>query len=84
MADREVDSAQAELFAKNNDLSFFEVSAKTGHNIQSLFRNIANRLQKKYSPEEEDPTSTKPKPSEPKINIADPQKQPQGDSKCRC
>jgi 50S ribosomal subunit-associated GTPase HflX len=51
---REVETNQAEAFAKTNDLNFFEVSAKTGYNIQNLFRNIATKLQKKYNPNEYD------------------------------
>lgn len=53
VAGREVEQTQAEEFAKNNDVTYVEVSAKTGLNIQNLFRNIASRLQKKYSPDEE-------------------------------
>lgn len=50
---REVETSQGESFAKSNDINFYEVSAKTGHNIQTLFRNIAMKLQQKYnSPEE--------------------------------
>jgi translation initiation factor IF-2 len=44
-----VETAQGESFAKSNDVHFFEVSAKTGSNIQTLFRSIATRLQQKYN-----------------------------------
>ena len=39
--EREVESEEGRTFAKQNDMLFFEVSAKTGDNIKELFEQSA-------------------------------------------
>ena len=44
---REVSYEEGEEFAKNNGMLFFEVSAKTGENIDELFKESAEDISKK-------------------------------------
>ena len=41
---REVEYSKAEQFAKDNDMEFFEVSSKTGDNVDEMFRTIAREI----------------------------------------
>lgn len=57
---RTVKQSEAEDFAKENDLLFFETSAKTGMNIEDLFRGVAEKLLKlsRVQIKQEDNTQT--------------------------
>jgi Ras-related protein Rab-5C len=41
---RAIETEEAEAYAKESNLLFFETSAKTGENVKELFTAIANRL----------------------------------------
>lgn len=41
---REVTTEEAEQYAKNNEATYVEVSAKQGNNISTLFMNVASTL----------------------------------------
>jgi Ras-related protein Rab-5C len=41
---RAIDTEEAEAYAKESNLLFFETSAKTGENVKELFTAIAMRL----------------------------------------
>lgn len=41
---REVSNEEAAKYARDNQFSFIEVSAKTGENIEELFENVAKLL----------------------------------------
>ena len=43
---RAVEQSEAEDYARENDLLFFETSAKTGMNIEELFRGVGEKLLK--------------------------------------
>ena len=43
---RTVNKQEVENFAESNDIYYNEVSAKTGYNIDNLFRNLARRIPK--------------------------------------
>ena len=43
-AQRAIETAEAEAYAKEAGLLFFETSAKTGENVKELFSAIANKL----------------------------------------
>jgi small GTP-binding protein len=38
---REVDQYKAESFAKKNNMTYFEVSNKTGNNVEEMFQSLA-------------------------------------------
>ena len=38
---REVDQYKAENFAKTNNMTYFEVSNKTGSNVEEMFQSLA-------------------------------------------
>ena len=40
--EREISTAEGQEFADQNNLLFFETSAKTGHNIDKVFKNSAS------------------------------------------
>ncbi|CEO99652.1 Ras family [Plasmodiophora brassicae] len=48
---RKVTRAEAEAYAKENRLIFYETSAKTGANIDAMFKEIAKRLPKEVRPD---------------------------------
>ena len=49
LPDRRVATEQAKTFANSNSLQAFDVSAKTGANIDELFRNLANQLSRRLN-----------------------------------
>lgn len=53
-AKREVARTEAETYASENGCIFFETSAKTGENVQSMFTNIALKLPKQQAPQAAD------------------------------
>lgn len=44
LPERDVSTEEAEQFAKNNEATYVEVSAKQGNNISNLFMNVAGTL----------------------------------------
>ena len=42
--DRQITTQKGKSFAQENDMIFFETSAKTGEGIKELFTELANRL----------------------------------------
>ena len=42
--DRQITTQKGKSFAQENDMIFFEISAKTGEGIKELFTELANRL----------------------------------------
>ena len=40
--EREISTAEGQEFAEQNNLLFFETSAKTGHNIDTVFKESAS------------------------------------------
>jgi len=67
--EREVSTNEAKNYAENNNLLFFETSAKTNVNVRELFLAIAKKLPKEDQKEssdvmtdEWDPTKTQAKP----------------------
>lgn len=55
LPDHEVDRAEAEEFARENNLFYMETSAKTGENIKELFEEIAVRIPKAPPAENKNP-----------------------------
>lgn len=49
-AKREVPRADAEAYAQENNCIFYEMSAKTGDNVQAMFQQIAVRMPKHVAP----------------------------------
>jgi len=47
-AQRKVSKEQAEAFAAEHELTYFETSCKTGQNIEACFTHLANELCKDY------------------------------------
>lgn len=47
---REVDKEEARAYATDNNCIFFETSAKTGENVNSIFTSIAKKLPKNVQP----------------------------------
>lgn len=41
---REVDQYKAENFAKTNNMTYFEVSNKTGNNVDEMFQGLAQLI----------------------------------------
>ena len=41
---REVDRHKAESFAKTNNMSYFEVSSKTGNGVNEMFQLLAQQI----------------------------------------
>lgn len=81
---REVEVGQGESFAKSNDVFFYEVSAKTGQNIQTLFRNISMKLQQKYNAQEEEAPAQLKQSKTTKLNVNNATEPPNPQSGCRC
>ena len=45
--ERDVSFDEGEQFAKNNNMMFYETSAKTGKNVNEIFENTVNNISKK-------------------------------------
>ena len=45
--ERQVTFEEGEEFAKDNGMLFFEVSAKTGHNIEQVFEHSSIEIERK-------------------------------------
>lgn len=49
---RVTESTKAEEYAKDEEIAFYmETSAKTGHNIDALFQDVAKKLEGSYNPD---------------------------------
>merc|ERR1712232_312014 len=75
---RQVEKGDANLYAKEQQLAFFETSAKSGENIDELFTALGQKLIDQDPDDEEDNTNVV------NVNTNPSQRRPEDDTGCRC